>query len=130
MDKTEPFMPTLNRDIEADLAQATKDKYKKIPVFLGVVGRFPRAMREIAKVSVFGAKKHQVAMGDMGYLDVPDAGNLYREAEARHMIAEQIEGPINHADGALYHKAQKAWNALADLETYLRDYCGEPNEVR
>ncbi len=101
------------------LSKATAAKYQKIPVFQGTIGRFPRAMREIATVSVFGANKHQVPMGDMSYLDVPDAENVYLNAESRHLVAEVIEGPANHEDGELLHKAQKAWNALADLEVYL-----------
>ena len=101
------------------LSEATAAKYNKTPVALGCILRFPRAVQEIAKVSVFGCQKHQAPMGSTGYIDAPDAENAYREAEGRHMLAEAIEGPINKQDGFLLHKAQKAWNALADLEVYL-----------
>ena len=103
------------------LSAATAAKYSKTPVALGCILRFPRAVQEIAKVSVFGCQKHQAPMGSMGYVDVPDAENVYREAESRHLVAEAIEGPVNKQDGDLLHKAQKAWNALADLEVYLRN---------
>lgn len=103
------------------LSAATAAKYEKTPVALGCILRFPRAMLAIARVSVFGCKKHGAPMGSMGYLDVPDAKNVYREAEGRHFIKEVLEGPVNREDGDLLHKAQKAWNALADLEVYLRN---------
>jgi hypothetical protein len=79
-------------------------------------------MLEIAKVSQFGWKKHEIKFpeGNWNYLDVPGAETVYLEAESRHLVAEVIEGSINAQDGDVLHKAQKAWNALADLEVYLR----------
>lgn len=103
----------------AEMSDATKEKYTKPQIVRGVLWRFPRAIKELAKVSAYGAEKHQVPMGDVSFRDLPDAGVLYAEAEARHLIDEAIGGPVNHEDGALLHKAQKAWNALADLEVYL-----------
>jgi hypothetical protein len=102
-----------------ELKKATTAKYKKPQPLRGTIHRFPRAMLEIAKVSQFGAEKHEVPMGDMGYLHVPDADVVYGEAEMRHILALPIEGAVNHGDGDLFHKAQKAWNALADLEVFL-----------
>ena len=97
----------------------TKAKYSKVPVFDGTFARFPRALTEIAKVSVYGAKKHDNTPGDLTFLTVPKAESLYLNAEGRHMLSEVLEGPINCQDGNMLHKAQKAWNALADLEVYL-----------
>ena len=111
------------------LAAATAAKYKKVPVLQGAIQRFPRALREIAIVSVFGAKKHDNPMGDMTYMDVPDAENVYANAEGRHMLSEAIEGPRNYEDGDLLHKAQKAWNALADLEVFLRNLAREKKDA-
>lgn len=109
---------------QQELSEATKAKYGRPQVFLGVVGRFPRSMLEIARVSEYGANKHGRAMTDMSFLNVPDAEHVYAEAEARHMAKEALEGPINAGDDEMLHKAQKAWNALADLEVYLRDRHG------
>lgn len=95
-------------------------KRAKVPLVQGCLNRFPLALMEVAKVSVFGGTKYNKEPGDMSYLDVVDAAVVYRDAEARHMLKEQVEGPINREDGDLYHKAQKAWNALADLEVFLR----------
>ena len=103
------------------LSAATVSKYTKTPVALGCILRFPRAMLEIAKASRFGWEKHKVTLPEENwdYLDMPGAKTAYIEAEGRHMLAEAIEGPINKQDDYLLHKAQKAWNALADLEVYL-----------
>ena len=102
------------------LPEATAAKYGKTPIYNGVMVLFPRALQAVAKVSEFGAKKHKKAMGDDSYASVPDAANVYNESLVRHIVNEVIEGPVNVEDGRLLHKAQRAWNALADLEVYLR----------
>lgn len=107
---------------EQELAPATAAKYGKDPVFRGAIARFPRAFREVAKVSSFGFQKHKTPPGgELQYLDVPDAYVVYSDAVGRHLVGEAVEGQINHADGGLYHAAQAAWNALARLEVMLRD---------
>ena len=111
------------------LAAATAAKYDKVPVLRGAIQRFPRALREIAKVSVFGSEKHEQSIGSTSYLDVPGADDIYADAEGRHMLAEAIEGPRNYEDGDLLHKAQKAWNALADLEVFLRNQTRKENDA-
>ncbi len=108
---------TFSDDIK--MAPATKARYDKPQPYLGVLARFPRAILEIAKVSKYGTSKHHLAMGDMTYLVVPQADVNYIEAEVRHLLHEAISGPVNAGDGGLLHKAQKAWEALADLEVYL-----------
>ncbi len=101
------------------LSPATRARYDKPQPYRGVIARFPRAILDIARVSKYGAIKHQVSMGDMSYLDVPDAHVNFVEAEVRHLLHEAIHGPTNNEDDGLIHKAQKAWEALADLEVYL-----------
>ena len=121
---------------------ATKARYEKPQPYRGVLARFPRAILEIAKVSAYGTVKHELPMGDVSYLDIPGAEVNFVEAEVRHLLHEAIHGPVNEEDGDLLHKAQKAWEALADLEVYLyqreqstlpdpkyRDEFGKPNEV-
>lgn len=106
-------------DREPKLAEATNAKYTKVPLFRGCLQMFPRALKAVAEVSRFGAQKHEKMLGVNTYLTVPDADTVYRDAEARHLVAEQLEGPYNEEDAMMLHKAQKAWNALADLEVYL-----------
>lgn len=105
------------------LSAATKAKYSKSPVYQGFIARFPRAMLEIARVSVFGTTKHDVPLNDMSYMDLPNAGTVYNDAEARHLVGLAIDGNVNAdpADGGMLHLAQKAWDALAALEIFLRD---------
>lgn len=102
------------------LSPATQAKYAKAPLYAGVVARFPLALEEVAKVSVYGTKKHKVRLDDMSYLSIPDAYAIYSDAVLRHVTAEALHGPVNPQDGGLLHAAQLAWNALARLEVMLR----------
>ncbi|HZX69774.1 MAG TPA: dATP/dGTP diphosphohydrolase domain-containing protein [Rhodanobacter sp.] len=110
----------------SELASATAAKYAKVNIYRNVLARFPRAFMEIARVSEYGAKKHEVAIGDMSYLDIPDAYNMYTEACMRHMAGEALEGFVNHEDADMLHAAQLAWNALARLEVFLRNSSRPP----
>jgi hypothetical protein len=104
--------------VYSGLSRATAAKYDKPQPFLGCIGRFPRAILAVAEVSLHGTKKHKVPMGDMSFLDIPDAANQYREAKCRHMLREVIEGEID-PDFDLLHAAHEAWDALARLEKLL-----------
>lgn len=107
---------------------ATKSKYSKDQPFLGCIARFPRAMLAIAKVSADGVKKHDVPMGDMSYMDLPDGYNLYTEALSRHLLREQLEGMVDPEFGHL-HAAHAAWDALARLEIALAKLEAEKEEA-
>lgn len=109
----------MTHHVTTDMAENTKARYEKPQPYRGVLARFPRAILEIAKVSKYGTEKHELSMGDVSYLTIPEANVNFVEAEVRHLLAEAIHGPINNSDGAMLHKAQKAWEALADLEVYL-----------
>ena len=87
----------------------------KPSVYRGLLDYFPRACLAVAEVSTVGAKKYAWK----GWESVPDGINRYADAGARHIVKESIEGPWD-SDTKLLHKAQKAWNALAELELYLR----------
>lgn len=88
----------------------------KSPVFRGLLQYFPRACRAVANVSLFGANKYTWK----GWEKVPDGPNRYGDALARHIVDEQIDGPIDPTTG-LMHAAQQAWNALARLELMLQE---------
>lgn len=111
----------------AGLSETEKANYEKDPVFYGVLARFPLAVREIAKVSAYGCKKYSKPMGDMSYLELPNAYELYSDKVVRHMLDEAVQGPRNDADGGLLHAAQTAWNALARLEVFLRQRLRTPS---
>lgn len=102
---------------------ATMAGYSRPQVVTGVLARFPRAMKELAKISGFGCAKHGVPAGDMGFLNVPDAYPFYTDKVGRHLVDEAVEGPVQ-SDPQMpgcTHAGAAAWNALARLEVLLRN---------
>lgn len=97
--------------------QTKKQNKGKPPVYQGCLAYFPRALLAVAEVSEFGRQKYGADWTTKGWLDV-SRGDLM-DADARHMLKEVIEGPVNHEDGSLLHAAQHAWEALAALEVML-----------
>lgn len=93
----------------------------KAPITQGIFQYFPRALKAVAEVSQAGASKYMWK----GWEKVPDGINRYGNALGRHILAEEIEGPLDSqllSEGfKILHKAQVAWNALAQLELYLRE---------
>lgn len=79
---------------------------------------FPRAMREIAKVTAFGAQKH----APRGWQTFePEYGIDYHQSKVgRHTLDRELDGEINRHDGDLMHQAQICWNDLAMLENILK----------
>ena len=87
----------------------------KSPVTQGCLQYFPRALLEVAKVSLKGAEKYSWK----GWEHVDDGQTRYNNALGRHILYEAIDGPYDSDTGEL-HAAQIAWNALARLELILR----------
>ena len=87
----------------------------KSPVWRGVVDYFPRALKAVALVSLFGATKYTWK----GWESVPDGETRYANALVRHLLDEAIDGAVT-PDSKLLHAAHVAWNALAVLELKLR----------
>lgn len=90
-------------------------------VWRGLLDYFPRACLAVAEVSTAGAEKYSWK----GWETVPEGVERYADAGARHILKESIEGPYD-VDWAkrgkkILHKSQKAWNAFAELELYLRE---------
>jgi hypothetical protein len=75
---------------------------------------FPRAMLGIAKVTAFGAMKH--AARGWRTFDHDYAEEYHRSKLGRHLLKDELEGPVNHGDGDLLHLEQAAWNLLAQIE--------------
>lgn len=90
----------------------------KAPILQGCIGYFPRALEEVARVSLVGANKYSWR----GWESVPDGINRYGDALCRHLLAEAVEGDYDSGPGGtgLRHAAQIAWNSLARLELILR----------
>lgn len=91
---------------------------------------FVNALEAVALVTTAGAEKYT----DYGFLDVEEGMSRYADAAGRHRLkhakAMQVGDSIHDVEkggtGCL-HKAQEAWNVLAELELMLRQ---NPKVVR
>lgn len=98
-----------------DPAHAKKNDGGKLPIFRGFYLYFPRAIKVVAAVSLFGFQKY----GEWGaWRNVPDAKPRYTDALMRHLIAYATGEKID-PDSNLPHLALAAWNAMAILELDL-----------
>jgi hypothetical protein len=81
---------------------------------------FPRAMKEVARVTRFGAQKHS----PRGWRTFKHlyAFKYHLSKVGRHLLGLEVEGSLNLEDveegcpPRIRHMAQVAWNALAYLE--------------
>ena len=81
-----------------------------------VLSSFSRALIEVCKVGTFGANKYSRG----GWLQVANGEERYRSAGLRHWLYEAAGEEVD-GDSLLLHKAHRAWNALAELELFLRN---------
>jgi len=84
----------------------------------GVLKDFSLALKAVAEVGTFGAKKYTRG----GWQSVPNGIERYGDALWRHLLSERHE-PID-TDSKLLHEAHLAWNSLARLELILRKDLG------
>ena len=84
---------------------------------LGLVsGHFARALWHVGLVGTYGANKYT----DNGWISVADGINRYSDAGLRHYLRRMM-GEEYDEESKLLHLAHEAWNALAQLELYLRE---------
>jgi hypothetical protein len=81
----------------------------------GVLADFPRALKSVAEVGTFGAKKYSRG----GWQSVPRGVERYTDAMWRHLLEDGIH-PMD-ADSSLLHLSHACWNCLAVLELKLRE---------
>ena len=95
---------------------------KEVPIATGVLDYFPKALAEIAKVSVAGNKQH--GLGPLHW----DKTKSTDEADA--LIRHFLERGTLDSDG-LRHSAKMSWRALALLERELEaeQKRKDPNEI-
>lgn len=72
---------------------------------------FPRALLAVSEVTAHGAVKYS----ELGFLKVVNGESRYADAGMRHFLKRFIEGDLD-SELPVYHLAQVAWNALAELE--------------
>lgn len=110
------MIETTNDPFESILTGAVKYDAGKSPLFRGCLGYFPKALRAVADVSLFGATKYAWK----GWENVPDGFIRYTDGLARHLSYEG-EGQTIDPDSRLLHAQHVAWNALARLELLLKE---------
>lgn len=126
--RTNPLREVAQKGERDPLGKSNKEPGSKLdagkaPVFRGLLDYFPRAVLEVAKLSLLGANKYSWK----GWEKVPDGVNRYKDATGRHQVKEAIEGIWDRdeywlkVDQKVLHQTQVAWNALAALELMLRD---------
>ena len=91
----------------------------KVDVMRGAWFYFPRALKQVARVSEAGARKYSWK----GWEKVPDGITRYTAALGRHIYEDPFA--TDSGEGGLgddyLHAAQVAWNALARLELIMRE---------
>lgn len=102
------------------MTNASEYKKGKLPIFSAFIAYFPRAIKELTRLSVYGAQKHNRSdFSDRSFLDetlYPLEG--YDDAQMRHKVDRVIHGEWNDED-EFYHRVQEAWNAMVALEKFL-----------
>jgi len=84
----------------------------KVPVNMGFMRYFPRAILAVAMVSEYGFRKYG-SWG--GWRDVPNALDRYADAKVRHMLADSTYDE----ESGLAHAVMEAWNAMALVELLI-----------
>ena len=107
---------TNDTNVRPDLSEeGAKDDSDKVDLTL-ITEDMPRALIEIAKVSMFGLSK---GYSRGGWLSVPNGIRRYKAAQMRHGLKPSM-GEEHDLESKLSHLAHEAWNAMAKLELYLR----------
>jgi hypothetical protein len=82
------------------------------PRLAKVLRQFPRALRAVAQVGMYGAKKYTWD----GWMETPDLIERYEDSMIRHAFPE--DGLYCNESNFL-HRAHLVWNALATLEQMI-----------
>ena len=89
---------------------------KRVPIFDGVLGYFPAALAELAKVSFEGNRQHNPGE-PLHWARGKSSDNM--NTALRHMVDHFYDAPQDE-DGA-YHLAKAAWRILAELQLHLEE---------
>ena len=97
-EKTQSYQPIVPYKLPEDAKER-----KAIPVYTGFINYFPRAIAEVAKISLAGGIQHGQTAETLHW-DRPKSGDEL-DAMMRHILDKDW--------------AQVAWRAMANLEKYL-----------
>lgn len=99
------------------MEEGKKFDSNKLPLGIVLTQQFPRALKAIAEVSLYGHQKYELGNDWSNFARVENAEERYSNAMFRHYFEKDgidNESGKNH----LYHAA---WNLLAELEVKLRN---------
>lgn len=96
-------------NLDQHLPGAKLDK-NKLNIYSLFIQYFPDAIKEVTKVSIYGANKYT----PFGWKKVTNGFTRYTDALLRHLLEETKE--TIDPETNLLHAAQVAWNALARLQ--------------
>lgn len=102
------------------MSDALEMKQAKAKVWQGCMNYFPDALMEVARVSEFGAIKHDNPLEERGFMHERYTIPELNDAITRHMLG-LAKGEINLEDAGVYNRAQIAWGALASLQKILEE---------
>lgn len=111
---TQPTGLQVLMDPAPSLFPGTDRERKALPVWSGVVMYFPRAMREISRVSFIGNEQHN-----------PGEPLHWAKGKSTNQSDTAMRHAMDHAAGNHYdtdgtlHQAKACWRAMAELETFL-----------
>jgi hypothetical protein len=87
----------------------------KAPMVQGLLAYFGRALRAVANVSAYGARKYGVPFSQQNWRKVENAKGRYADALLRHLEA-YCRGEMIDTESGNAHVDMVAWNALALAE--------------
>jgi hypothetical protein len=83
--------------------------------------QFPKALEAIAKCSEYGHEKYKETDSDyLNFSRVEGGSNTYASAGLRHRLEQG-----NDLESGLPHQYHIAWNALAELELWIKENYGK-----
>lgn len=97
------------------MSEGKKYDGAKAPIGRGFLAYFPQAIQLVAEVSKFGATKYDVPYEEKNWRFVDQGELRYRDAAARHLLAE-LGGDSVDDESGLLHMAHAAWDLLAAIE--------------
>ena len=105
----------------SETTKGVKNDAGKLPFYTVLFKQFPLALQEVMKCSQAGHNKyHETDQDWQNFARVEDKEVRYKNAMLRHMSETgPIEDMVEY--GEMTHEAAVVWNALADLETKLRN---------
>jgi len=106
------------------MEEGKKFDNNKLPLGIVITQQFPRALKAIAEVSLYGHEKYELDNDWDNFSRVENAEERYSNAMFRHYF----EKNSNDLESFKSHLSHAAWNLLAELEIKLRKLENDNNK--